>query len=93
MPEVTVDLPVMVGFDVQQGEPVRLRTLAGSRVAILDNGWTSMDEMFIQFGRRLSELGVAEITRWKTPNSRPLPIETLDAIAASADAAIVGLGN
>jgi hypothetical protein len=93
MPEMMVDLPVMVAFDVQQGDVVRLPTLAGTRVAVVDNGWTSMDVMFPEFERRLRELGVTEITRWKTPNSRPAADETLDDIAAHADAAIVGLGN
>ena len=41
MREIVVDLPVMVGFDVAQGDPVCLPTLAGTRVAVLDNGWTA----------------------------------------------------
>ncbi len=93
MPTVNVYLPTPVGFDLPDAEPQRIATLRGARVAVLDNGWTSMDVISEMLRDELVALGAREVLHYPTPHSRPSPVELLDEIAARADAAIVGLGN
>ena len=93
MPEVLLHLPLPSGFDVAQGEPTRVRTLAGARVAVLDNGWTSMDAIARILGEELRALGAADVVHIETPHSMPTSKDVLDEVASRVDAAIVGLGN
>jgi hypothetical protein len=93
MPTVTLFLPTPAGFDIPEAEPQRIATLRGARVAVLDNGWTSMDVISEILADELRGLGAAEVRHYETPHSRPSAVELLDEIAANTDAAIVGLGN
>ena len=93
MPSVNLYLPTPAGFDLPETEPRRIATLRGARVAVLDNGWTSMDVISKILAEELSALGASEVLHYETPHSRPSPVALIDEIAARADAAIVGLGN
>jgi hypothetical protein len=86
-------LPTPVRHDVLEGEPVRLSSLAGQRIAILNNGWDCMDELTQLLEERLMEEGVSEILHVRTPHAQPLPKDHIGEIAAKVAGAITGLGN
>jgi hypothetical protein len=68
--------------------------LSGQAVALLDNGWTSLD---ITFGRMKGMLkdryGVAKVLHEDIPLGGAAPLEKLRAVAEQVDYAIVGLAN
>jgi hypothetical protein len=69
-------------------------SLVGRSVALLDNGWSSLETIYARFEELLRERhGVARITREKIPIGRAAPHERMRALAAEADVAIVGLAN
>jgi hypothetical protein len=93
MPSIIVNLPTPSAFDIPESEPQRIATLKGARVAVLDNGWTSMDVIAEMLTKELRGLGATDVRHYQTPHSRPSPVQLLEEIAANSDAAIVGLGN
>ncbi len=71
-----------------------LEGLEGKRVAILNNGWTSMDVLASSLERHLKEeYGVKEVLHWDIPIARAASKETFEEVLAQADAAVVGLAN
>ncbi len=69
-------------------------SLEGLRVAVLNNGWRSMDLMARTFATYLPERhGVASVREWRIPTSNETPTPLLEEVAATSDAAIVGLAN
>lgn len=70
------------------------RSLEGLRVAVLNNGWRSMEIMSRTFAAYFPERHrVASVREWRIPTSNETPVALLEEIAASSDAAIVGLAN
>ncbi len=77
------------------GKPLPvLNDLADKTLAILSNGWTSMDRISEHLAEMLkSRYGVAKIVNASMPVSSGADIATLDMIAREAHCAIVGLAN
>lgn len=74
--------------------PEPLPRLDGAVLAVLTNRWKSMDLMAERFAQRLpAEYGVADVLIEPIPLASPAPESLLDAIAARAHAAVVGLAN
>lgn len=70
------------------------RSLEGLRVAVLNNGWRSMDLMSRTFASYFPERHrVASVREWRIPTSNETPVALLEEVAASSDVAIVGLAN
>jgi hypothetical protein len=70
------------------------RSLDGLRVAVLNNGWRSMDLMSRTFATYFPERhGVAAVREWRIPTSNETPVALLEEVAATSDVAIVGLAN
>ena len=71
-----------------------LETLAGKRIAYLNNGWLSMARIgkLIE-GDLKSKHGVADITYYDIPRNTEPPNGLLDLVADEFDAAIVGMAN
>ncbi len=73
----------------------RLTSLAGKRVALIHNGWQSLDITYREYAASMTErhkaAKVFEVR--KAYASRPLPDEQFRQITEGADAVIVGLGN
>ena len=69
-------------------------TLAGKRIAYVNNGWTCFTKMGVHVERALIDrYGVAEVRSYAIPpSSAPAP-GLLEQIAKENDAAIVGLAN
>ena len=66
----------------------------GKRLAVLNNGWRSMDLMSRMFGAYFPQrYGVASVREWRIPTSNETPASLLEEVAANADLAIVGLAN
>lgn len=66
----------------------------GKRLAVLNNGWRSMDLMSRMFASYFPQrYGVSEVREWRIPTSNETPVSLLEEVAASADLAIVGLAN
>jgi hypothetical protein len=64
------------------------------RLAVLNNGWRSMDLMSRMFATYFPErFGIAEVTEFRIPTSNETPAALLDEVASRADLAIVGLAN
>jgi hypothetical protein len=69
-------------------------SLDGMRVAVLNNGWRSMDLMARTFARYFPErYGVAAVREWRIPTSNETPPAVLEEVVATSDVAIVGLAN
>ncbi len=79
---------------VREGSLPTLTDVRGRTVAILSNGWTSMDK----FGNHLAALlksryGVADALRVSIPIGNAANPTVLDSVKEKADFAIVGLAN
>jgi hypothetical protein len=74
--------------------PAPLESLAGRKVALVKNAWPSWHRMVDRLGGLLAdrEAGVAT-QQYLVPNGSAADAEQLALIAASADAAVVGLAN
>lgn len=69
-------------------------SLEGLRLAVLNNGWRSMDLMSATFAAYFPErYRVASVREWRIPTSNETPVSLLEEVAANADLAIVGLAN
>jgi len=69
-------------------------SLDGMRVAVLNNGWRSMDLMSRTFAKYFPErYGVAAVREWRIPTSNETPAALLEEVVATSDVAIVGLAN
>lgn len=69
-------------------------SLEGLRLAVLNNGWRSMDLMSRTFASYFpSRYGVASVREWRIPTSNETPVELLEEVASASDIAIVGLAN
>jgi hypothetical protein len=63
-------------------------------VAVLNNGWRSMDLMSRTFAKYFPErYGVAAVREWRIPTSNETPAALLEEVVATSDVAIVGLAN
>lgn len=72
----------------------RADSLNGKVVALLANGWRSLDTTYDEFRELLYErYQVAEIIDKRKGGSSPLPLEDLEDVARRADVAVSGLGN
>lgn len=72
----------------------KLPDLAGRTVAILNNGWTSMDRLADHLATALkNHYGVADIVHVPIPITSAADPAVLDRVAQQADFAIVGLAN
>jgi hypothetical protein len=70
-----------------------LDTLQGKTLAILNNSWTSMDEIADILGKAFKErFGVAKVVNYEVPIASECD-ESIMRDAARADFAIVGLAN
>lgn len=68
--------------------------LEGKVVAILNNGWKSMNLMAEIFEEELRKrYGVAKVITQPLPLAEPVPAAVLDELAQAAHLAIVGLAN
>lgn len=72
----------------------RLSTLRGRTIAIVNNNWRCMDLIADELATVLREdFGAAGVREWEVPATQTLPDDTLEAIVAECDAAVVGIGN
>jgi hypothetical protein len=68
--------------------------LSGKRVAIVSNGWRSMEVMTPRLDLLLRErYDASAIRRYSVHLNRPISQEILDSIRKDCDAAIVGIAN
>jgi hypothetical protein len=68
--------------------------LQGKRVAIVSNGWVSMDTITSKLAERLKEKhGVTEVRLYSVHINKPITPDTLAGITGECDAAIVGIAN
>lgn len=68
--------------------------LRGTRVAIVNNGWSSMEILSPIIGSGLrEEFEVAEIREWQVPYGEAAPDELFEEMIAVSDVAVVGLAN
>ena len=70
-----------------------LASLHDKRVAIVSNGWRSMDAMVPRLSERLMARGVNNVRLFSVHINKAITAETLEQIGAGCDAAIVGLAN
>lgn len=71
-----------------------LDSLAGKTLAILNNGWTSMDAMAAHLTEALKRrYGVANVISFSVPVANPAAPAILAEAASRADFAAVGLAN
>jgi hypothetical protein len=71
-----------------------LKDLRAARVVIVNNHWTSMDQLARMLTERLlTEYQVASVTQVGLPTSAAPPRGLLEGAAEGADLAIVGLAN
>jgi hypothetical protein len=70
-----------------------LETLADRKVALVRNAWPSWHLMVDRLGRLLADREAAATQQYLVPNGSAAEPEHLKLIAASADAAVVGLAN
>lgn len=69
-------------------------SLSGTRVAFLNNGWTSWETMIVRLCRELREVrGGAAVGQWHIPISSAAPDELLDDVGEHADLVLAGLAN
>lgn len=73
----------------------RLGSVAGARVALLDNGKTNADKFLNMVGEILTEHhGVGAVKMYhKAALSKPAPQEILDAIREESDFVVTGIGD
>lgn len=91
---VTVLSPEAEGWRPAGFIPQRVSALSRSRVAIVNNGWTSMDLLADRFREALlKNYGATDIKEWRVPYGEPPPPGVLDQITQGSDVAIVGLAN
>ena len=69
--------------------------MAGKRIALIHNGWQSLDITYKEYAAHMKErhkaASIFEVR--KAYASRPLPDEQFRQITQGADAVIVALGN
>jgi hypothetical protein len=83
-PTPVLDLPTASGSG----------SLVGQKVALLDNGWTSLDITFARMKEMLrGQYGVANVLHEDIPLGAAAPPDQLRVIAEQVDYAIVGLAN
>lgn len=71
-----------------------LATLAGRRLAIVNNGWASMERLGEYMARLSREaLGVREVAFFSVPRNHAPPEGVLARVHEGCDAALVGLAN
>jgi hypothetical protein len=70
-----------------------LDTLAGRRVALVRNAWPSWHRMAGRLGSLLADRENAATQQYLVPNGSAADPQQLSLIAATADAAVVGLAN
>ncbi len=71
-----------------------LSGLSGKTLAILNNGWTSMDRIAAQLVEGLkARHGIGQVLTFAIPISTPADPAVIDAVAQRADFAVVGLAN
>lgn len=76
----------------QRWQPVP--QVKGARVILVNNHWTSMDQIAAVLTERLvNECQVASVKEISPPTSSAPPAGMLEAAAQEADLAIVGLAN
>jgi hypothetical protein len=73
--------------------PATLETLAGRKVALVENAWPSWHRMADRLGGLLADRADAATQQYLVPNGSAADPEYLKLIAATADAAVVGLAN
>lgn len=72
----------------------RVESLNGKVVALMANGWRSLDTCYDEFRNLLHErYEVSEVIEKRKLGAHPYSTEDLDDIARRADVAITGLGN
>jgi hypothetical protein len=70
-----------------------LETLAGRKVALVRNAWPSWHRMVDRLGSLLADRQDAATQQYLVPNGSAAEPDQLKLIAATADAAVVGLAN
>jgi hypothetical protein len=71
-----------------------LDTLRGKTLVILNNGWTSMNEIAATLAAELKQrYGIREVVGFSVPIGNPADESVLREAAAIADFAAVGLAN
>jgi hypothetical protein len=70
-----------------------LESLAGRKVALVKNAWPSWHRMVDRLGSLLAERADVATHQYLVPNGSAADPEQLKLIAATADAAVVGLAN
>jgi hypothetical protein len=71
-----------------------LSGLSGKTLAILNNGWTSMDRIAARLAEGLkSRYGIGEVLTFAIPTSTPADPTIIEAVVQRADFAVVGLAN
>jgi hypothetical protein len=93
-----VDIQVMLPTPTKFASPMvgmqrESISLVGARIAILNNGWASMEILAPLLARRLTELGASEAAIYPTVTKEATAPERLDEVARRFSAAVVGLGN
>lgn len=70
-----------------------LVSLQNKRVAIVSNGWRSMDAMVPRLSEGLIARGATNVRLFSVHINKAITAETLEQIGTHCDAAIVGLAN
>lgn len=71
-----------------------LKELKNARIVVVNNHWTSMDQLASQLtGRLRAEFQVQSVSEVSLPTSAAPPVGLLEKAAETADLAIVGLAN
>ena len=73
--------------------PPLLQSLAGARIAWLNNGWGSMRRLGDLIDPALRSAGAASVNFYEVPRNHAAAADLLDEVARGNDAAIVGLAN
>lgn len=72
----------------------QLEAIAGKTLALLSNGWTSMDRIAARLGEGLkARYGVKDVLLLPIPISTPAENSLIDTVLQRADFAVVGLAN
>lgn len=72
----------------------RPAALSGATVGIVNNSWRCMNVLAEELGARLrGEISVAALVERRISAAQTLPPETVDELASSCDAVVVGIGN
>lgn len=87
-------IPTAATAATQKMPATAVASLTGKRVAIVSNGWRSMEVMAPHLDLLLrARHDVAGIRRFSVHLNRPISQEILDSIRKDCDAAIVGIAN